>query len=77
MNSIEDIFNFFEGDIEIRMVSLKIEVDKIEEKLNNELESEIRTRALIKKSGNLKRDSLFRLNYHSNIKPFKIGMIRN
>ena len=77
MNSIEDIFNVFEGDIEIRTESLKIEVDEIEEKLNNELESEIRTRAHIKKVGIFKKDSLFRLNYHSNIKPFKIGMIRN
>ena len=77
MNSVEDIFNFVEGEIEIRIESVKIEIETLEEQLVNELERRTRIKALNKERNIGNEESLFLSNYQTNIKSNKIGFIRN
>ena len=77
MKSVEDIFNFVENEIEIRIVSLKIKFDNIGEQLVNEFQNEIRTKALYKEVNICNKESLFRLNYILNFESYKIGKIIN
>ena len=77
MKSVEDIFNFVENEIEIRIVSLKIKFDNIGEQLVNEFQNEIRTKAIYKEVNIFNKESLFRLNYILNFESYKIGKIIN
>ena len=75
---VDDIFRFVETEIEIRIESLNIEFDNIEEQLVKDLEKKIKIQALKTKDNIINNnESRFRLNnHHAFFKSYEVGTIR-